>query len=91
MILRDGQLYFFSSTLAAVAFYDLLKAARGTGASLTFLAGVIAFSMFVYGITVVQADTHPLDDHRIARTSIWTAIGTISIVFGVRWRSGLLG
>ena len=97
VILRDGQLCFFSSALAAVAVHDVLTKfvplapGRGSAVAIVLLIAVIAFAMFVYGIAVIRADDRGSDDHKLAWTSIWTVVVTISIVVGIRWSFGLLG
>jgi hypothetical protein len=95
-ILRDGQLCFFSSALAAVAVHDVLTRSPRTSptvdiaVAVVLLMAVIAFAMFVYGIAVIRAE-EASPDHRVAWTSIWTVVVTISIVVGTRWSFGLLG
>jgi len=97
LILRDGQLCFFSSALAAVAVHDVLSKAAPTSPggenalAVVLLMAVIAFAMFVYGIAVIRADDRASEDHKVAWTSIWTVLVTISIVLGIRWSFGLLG
>jgi hypothetical protein len=52
---------------------------------------VIAFAMFVYRIAVIRAEAPATLDHKVAWTSIWTVVVSISIVVRSRWSFGLLG
>lgn len=96
VILRDGQLCFFSSALAAVAVNDVVYRSQPgdgltTGLAIVGLVVLIAFSMFVYGLAVIRNDVHGPEDHKVAWTSTLIAVVAISIVFGIRWNLGLLG
>ena len=98
VILRDGQLCFFSSALAAVAVNDVVYRPRpgaADGSTTAFaivgLVALIAFSMFVYGLAVVRDDVQHSADHKVAWTSILIAVVAISMVLGIRWNLGLLG
>jgi hypothetical protein len=98
VILRDGQLCFFSSALAAVAVNDVVYRTQPgagdgttTGLAIVGLVMLIAFSMFVYGLAVVRDEVQRLTDHKVAWTSILIAVVAISMVLGIRWNLGLLG
>ena len=97
VILRDGQLCFFSSALAAVAVNDVVyrsqsEAGDGTmGLAIVGLVVLIGFSMFVYGLAVIRDDVQGSADHKVASTSILIAVVAISMVLGIRWNLGLLG
>jgi hypothetical protein len=98
VILRDGQLCFFSSALAAVAVNDVVYRSQPgesegstTGLAIVGLVVLIAFSMFAYGLAVIRNDVQRPEDHKVAWTSILIAVVAISMVLGIRWNLGLLG
>jgi hypothetical protein len=100
-IIRDGQLCFYCTSLAAVCINDILKAGKLPGNATVSIAGLIScliISTFTYGIAATTAATAQSPDSsgapavgelKLGISSIATAIATTLLVMQLRYTLGL--
>jgi hypothetical protein len=95
--IRDGQICFYSTTMAIITIKDILST-NPTGLMWFFgLAGCWVVSLFIYGFSVYStlypsttvADKKAVDS-RVAAASIFCGVLTTAIVVGLRLHYGAL-
>lgn len=94
-VLRDGQLFLFSTTLCATTLYDIHKSTNTpsdvAGLAYTGVLFVLLSSACVYGVALAYRDTVDTEaPGRIALTSVVMALAATLVVIGLRRAFGLL-
>jgi hypothetical protein len=95
--IRDGQICFYSTTIAIITIKDILAVNPGGVMWFFGLAGCWLVSLFVYSFSIYStiypspttADREPIDK-RVASASIFCGVLTTVIVIGLRLHFGVL-
>lgn len=89
-VIRDGQLYFYCTTLIALLLKEIVNLPSVNGLVFGFLVLAMLACTFVYGVAVAADSTQPKDDRMIAWTSIGAVATVVAIVGTIRVSEGLI-
>lgn len=93
LIIRDGQLCFYCTTLSATMLHDLLllKGQYAIGLPIVGLVFFMISSTFVYGIAVVSDNLSQgiIEEWKLGLISVLAALTTTILVILTRWQFGM--
>jgi hypothetical protein len=94
LIIRDGQLCFYCTTLSATTLHELLlmRAQQPVGFPVAGLLFLMILSTFAYGVAVVSDNlsANIIEEWKLGIISVSTALTTTILVVITRWQFGML-